>query len=818
MWNLREFQSKSNKLCDWLCWGLLVAPGVILNKDGSLQKTFRFRGKDAFSATQEELLITASQLNNVLKRLSGDWAVFVESRRIKSTDYPSKTFPDTITKMMELERKTYFGQGDHYISEYYFTLLYLPPEDKYDRMANAFLEKESRAAEREHDRVQEHLKTFSTEVNRIFSLYREVMSECEELSDDETLTYLHNCISTKRTIIKTPEVPMFLDCILYDSPLTGGLKPALGAGKDKKYLGVISINGFPTSVFPGILDELNRMNIEYRWCNRYIPMDKQDGVKVLSNIRREWFASRKTLFTMLKETITKSESAMVENTALDRYHDAQSALDELQDDVCSFGYFSATVIVANHDEKILENQIRLVEKTINAKGFTTVVEDLNAVGAWMGSLPGMARANIRWPIMSSLNLSYIFPISAVWAGEAWNKHLQEPALMQAETSGNTPFRFNLHYNDVGNAMIVGPIGSGKSVLLNTIEMHCRGYKDSRVYIFDKGGSCRTVTAGVGGEFYDLGNEENSIAFQPLRYIDQENERIWASEWLQMIYLQEGVKLTPELKGEIWDALNSLANSVADERTLSGFYMLVQSKFLRDAIEPFIRPISSISDGGPYGNLFDANQDTLTERSWQAFEMGELMNKKAANMPLLQYLFHVIEKRCKGQPTFIFLDECWVFLDNPLFQEKIREWFKTMRKNNVSVVFATQNLTDISQSKIAPAILESCYTRIFLPNPNALNPADADVYRMFSLNETEQKIIAMAVPKRQYYYKSILGCRLFELALSPFLLAYVASASKEDQAEVLRIQREYGKDDFNVAWLKYKNQEEALQFYKKMVNH
>ena len=90
--------------------------------------------------------------------------------------------------------------------------------------------------------------------------------------------------------------------------------------------------------------------------------------------------------------------------------------------------------------------------------------------------------------------------------------------------------------------------------------------------------------------------------------------------------------------------------------------------------------------------------------------------------------------------------------------------------------------------------------------------------MFSLNETEQKIIAMAVPKRQYYYKSILGCRLFELALSPFLLAYVASASKEDQAEVLRIQREYGKDDFNLAWLKYKNQEEALQFYKKMVNH
>ena len=151
--------------------------------------------------------------------------------------------------------------------------------------------------------------------------------------------------------------------------------------------------------------------------------------------------------------------------------------------------------------------------------------------------------------------------------------------------------------------------------------------------------------------------------------------------------------------------------------------------------------------------------------------------------------------------------------NPIFAEKIREWLKTMRKNNVAIIFATQNLTDIRNSSISSAIIESCLTKIFLPNANALNPADTEVYEYFNLNETERMIISKAIPKRQYYYKSILGSRLFELALSPFALAYMASASKEDQAAIIRFKTEFPEEDFNELWLKYKNVPKALKAYK-----
>lgn len=132
---------------------------------------------------------------------------------------------------------------------------------------------------------------------------------------------------------------------------------------------------------------------------------------------------------------------------------------------------------------------------------------------------------------------------------------------------------------------------------------------------------------------------------------------------------------------------------------------------------------------------------------------------------------------------------------------------------MSIIFATQSLTDVTESNIASAILESCYTRIFLPNPNALTPDAEAVYAKFGLNDTERSIIAAATPKRQYYFKSVLGCRIFELALSQFMLAYVGAAGKEDQAEIRRIQREHPHEDFNLYWLKYKGLEDKLADYE-----
>ena len=132
---------------------------------------------------------------------------------------------------------------------------------------------------------------FIDRTDRLLQLVEGFAPEAEWLSDAETLSYLHSCVSTKRHSVRVPETPMHLDAILVDEPLTGGLEPRLG----NAHLRVLTIMGFPSATHPGVLDELNRLAFPYRWSTRAITLDKTDATKVLTRIRRQWFAKRKSV-------------------------------------------------------------------------------------------------------------------------------------------------------------------------------------------------------------------------------------------------------------------------------------------------------------------------------------------------------------------------------------------------------------------------------------------------------------------------------------------------------------------------------------------
>ncbi len=789
--NLAEYRSSATRLADFLPWAALVAPGVVLNKDGSFQRTAHFRGPDLDSAVPAELVGVAGRLNNALRRLGSGWAIFVEAQRQPSSTYPESRFPEAASALVDAERKAAFEEeGAHYESGYFLTFLYLPPAWE-SAGAERFLY-EGRARTEGAD-AHEILAGFIDRTDRVLKLLEGFMPESRWLDDGETLTYLHSCISIRRQRVRVPEVPMYLDALLADQPLTGGLEPKLG----DTHLRVLTIVGFPAATTPGILDELNRLAFAYRWSTRAIMLDKTDATRLLTRIRRQWFAKRKSIAAILKEVMTNEASTLLDTDAHNKAIDADEALQELGSDAVGAAYCTVTVTVWDDDPRIADERLRLVEKVIQGRDFTCMVETVNAVEAWFGSLPGHAYANVRQPPVSTLNLAHLIPLSAVWAGPAKDEHFDAPPLFFGRTEGATPFRFALHVGDVGHTLVVGPTGAGKSVLLALMALQFRRYGKAQVFAFDFGGSIRAAAFAMGGDWHDLGgalteDADAPVALQPLALIDDMAERGWAAEWVSALLAREKIAITPEVKDHLWSALGSLASAPLGERTLTGLSVLLQSTALKRALQPYCL-------GGSFGRLLDAEAERLGDGAVQVFETEGLIGTGAASA-VLAYLFHRIEARLDGRPTLLIVDEGWLALDDEGFAGQLREWLKTLRKKNASVVFATQSLSDIDGSAIAPAIIESCPTRLFLPNERGIEPQITAIYRRFGLNDRQIEILARATPKRDYYCQSRRGNRLFELGLGEVALALTAASSKSDQALIERILAEHGREGFLAGWL------------------
>ncbi|MBN8945529.1 MAG: conjugal transfer protein TrbE [Rhodanobacter sp.] len=786
MLHLAEYRPRSALLADWLPWAGLVAPGVVLNKDGSFQRTARFRGPDLDSATPGELVATTARLNNALRRLGSGWALFIEAERRPAAGYPHSDFPESLSWLVDEERRAAFeAAGSHYESGYHLTLVYLPPEEARARAAKLLYENTPTSGVD----WRERLTAFVAETDRVFDLLDGVMPEIDWLDDSQTLTYLHATISTRRYRISVPEVPFHLDALLADTALVGGLAPILG----DRHLRIVTVRGFPTSTWPGLLDDLNRLGFAYRWCTRFLCLDKAEAEKELTRLRRQWFAKRKNVVALLRETIFQQESPLVDTDASNKASDADAALQELGSDQVAFGYVTTTVVVMDADAAAADEKLRMVERAIQGRGFVTIPETLNAVEAWLSSIPGHAYANVRQPSISTLNLAHLMPVSAVWAGQEKNPHLDGPALIVTRTDGATPFRLVTHIGDVGHTLVVGPTGMGKSVLLAVLAMQFRRYPRSRIFAFDMGRSMRATILGLGGEHYDLG-ADGAIAFQPLARIDRDGYRTWAAEWVEGRLSHEGITVGPDEKAAVWSALGSLAGAPLEQRTLTGLSVLLQSNTLRQALAPYVL-------GGAHGRLLDADHDRLGSADVQGFEMEELMHSKAAVLAVLHYLFARFDERFDGVPTLLILDESWLFLDDPVFAARIRQWLKTLRKKNVSVIFATQSLADIKDSSIAPAIIESCASRIFLPNSQATEPQIRTIYEGFGLNSRQIEIVATAQPKRDYYYQSRLGNRLFDLDLGPVALAFAGASTPQDQRDMDRV-LDAGAPEFTGAWLRH----------------
>jgi type IV secretion/conjugal transfer VirB4 family ATPase len=812
---VREFRTNLKGYSDVLNYAAIIEDGIILNKDGSLLAGWEYRGYDMDSSSNLELDALAEHANSAFKRRDAGWMMHIDAMRRPARNYPfGASFPDRTTEIIDEERRLqHQAESSHFETSYVLIFTYLPPPDASDKVSQFLVEGDKDAEDT--DSGARALRTFKNAIqefedNLSFNLRfrrlksRETELDGEQATVDDLLSHLNMCITGEPHDVRLPKTPMYLDFLLGSVDFYGGLKPRVG----HRHIRTVAITGFPNESYPGILERLNRLPMCYRWSNRFIFLDQQDARKRLEGFRKRWAMGRKSMKTYLSESAgTGTGSGPVSGDADSMAYDAAEAMDDLSADRVRFGFYTSVIVLTDEDHNVVDQQAREVLKLLFNLGFNARVEDINAVEAFFGTHPGNGYANVRKPLVHTRTIADLIPLTSVWAGEQTNPcpfyPPNSPPLAFTATSGATPFALSLHVGDVGHTLILGPTGAGKSTLLGLITASQFRYPNAQVFIFDKGYSAYPLVTAAGGQHYDLMGEYSSPNFCPLAHVDDPSERAWAAEWLETVITLQGIYITPQHRKSIQHALLLLAES--ESRTMTDLLNgPLQEPALRQALDRYTLD-------GPLGTLIDSRSDSLRDDPFQVFELEHLMesgtNAQKNIVPVLLYLFHRIEQRLDGRPTLIVLDEAWALIDDALFAERIRDWLKTLRKKNAAVIFATQSVTDVLDKPITAAVLESCLTKIFLPNPQARSEIASEAYRKIGLTPRQIEILSYATPKRQYYYTSPNGQRLFDLGLGPIALSFVGASGKEDLIKVRELAATYG-PDWPAEWLYRRGQQGA----------
>jgi type IV secretion system protein TrbE len=395
----------------------------------------------------------------------------------------------------------------------------------------------------------------------------------------------------------------------------------------------------------------------------------------------------------------------------------------------------------------------------------------------------------------------LMPRTSVWSGYKNNQCKyytdNDPVLFYASTAGGTPFRGCLHVADEGHTLI---IGSNTSLVMNFLAAQQCRYKNAKIFVFDSNHASFAMTSSIPESVhYDIGYGDDSISFQPLAYLDNQEDFTFAVDWLAGLCKINKFDIKPHhltIIGEVLEIIRKEANH--RQRTLSYFYYHITSKDADLAAQ--FKPYISTSGNSLQNMIFEATENYLTLGAFTVFEIEKLARKGDGTLiPTILYLFYMIERSLDGSPVSIYLHDGWTIFKHPVFSGFLDDWLRKIATKNVQIIIGVHQPADILKSEIAGILMQSCKTKIFTANLNA-NSTQKSSYLELGLNEVQVELIGSAIANREYYFTSPLGNRLIQFHLGDLSKIFLQPPSLE-QIEQIRELQTKDKNLFGYNWIK-----------------
>jgi len=535
----------------------------------------------------------------------------------------------------------------------------------------------------------------------------------------------------------------FLDYYLAESPIEchrGHLRVG------DYYVKVLTLKEPSVHTFPLLLRGLLEVRANYHVVTEWKKEEPGKTRREIQAKRRHFHNTKRSFFSQVNLNDAPPQEALLDDAKESQVRELGRSIEEIELHGNYFGRFSLTVVIYDQDLAVVERAAAEFYKVFSVHDAELYEERYNLLNAFLAAVPGNHAFNLRYLYLLNSNYAYLSFLFTLHSGDARNQQLRKEYLAVLETNHGTPYFLNLHYRDTAHTLILGRTGSGKSFLLNFLITNLQKY-DPCTFIFDLGGSFESLTQLFGGSYLRVGMESTGITINPFCLPPAKANLDFLALFVKVLLGSKAQLLEPATDRTLYEQIENLYSLDPALRTLDVLANTLP-RHLSDALAKWMR-------GGQFGFLFDNAEDTVSFSRFQCFDFQHMSRYPELIEPLLFYLLHraneVITHR-ESAVTFkaFFIDEAWVFLQNPSIRQYVTEALKTWRKHNAAMVLSTQSLDELKRSELLDIIVESCATKLFLANPDM----DRDVYRrQFHLNDTEVEWISTLLPKRQFLIKT-----------------------------------------------------------------
>jgi type IV secretion system protein VirB4 len=691
-----------------------VDPYTVMNKDGSQQQAAVLEGYVAQTAAGMDLDARIQDLEAMLRELGPRYALYHHLiRRRVHPEAPGSFALGSLGSWLARRWQAQLDARPLFENVHYVTLVRRPARRARGLAALLSRRSDRRAAAQHAAAERRLLEEAMARVLSALAPYRPrrlQVIEDEQGRHSELLAFLAELIQCERREVRLTPLP--LDQYLgYKRILFGReVLEISGAVRDDVKLGaLLTIKEAAPHTSAGLFDGLQALPYELRIAQSACFLDRE---KVLRKLK-----------------LQRRQMRMAEDDARSLEAQLDGATDAVGSSHLGFVEHHWSVLVLARSAEELDAAVSDVTNELRAVRMMAARSDLTLEADYFAQIPGNFGVRGRRALISTANLACFLSLHGPRRGRV--RDVWGPAVTVLETTAGTPFPFLFHGElDVENFTVLGPVGSGKTVVLNFLLGALQGlFRPPRLVLLDKDRGSEIFVRALGGRYFVLRPGEPT-GFNLLAMPDTPQNRARIELVLQRILAPiDGKPLSAREAAVLHDAIAAFYESPTAGRRFADLEALLGGDQVasgsRESLAQRFRRWQE-----QYGWVFEGDEAPDTWAGpYLGIDLTRILGDARVREVILAYVFHRIDAWFDGYPTLLIAEEAWRYVDDPLCARYLEDLFKTLRKRNGAIGFCSQAAEDATGSSISDSIIQQSPTQIWLPNARATAAACCDAWKL-----------------------------------------------------------------------------------------